>query len=678
MAVAAKLARRFGSDDSKKKDPLKVNTLRTAAGASSYHSRSRPHAERPAANGEVSCFLERSGISHLASTLLAHGWDEMELLQDMEDKHMHELKISAEDISQLRAALAGLQAQDAAAAFAASRMKRQFRMPVDLGARVNLNALDKKQARALKASWKQIQKDDRQKLGETLQHMQQIFSQTHPGAAAAVYMDWPAVTKAIGHAVDSLDDLGKASLKLRRLGSKHASLGTQEHQLHQMRSVFMMALRTFFVTGFDADLEVAWSRVFDFVLESMVQGLLEGLPAEEATMQWPARETLPKVSMCPFMQSMSMGREMPPQSGRGSACNVIADLQFPADNASMDKDSKRMIALTSAQETALKQSWKDLQRDDCKELSEIFGRLAYEFVPDTAAAAGMDWSAVVKVFGFVVERLDSLEAARTKLERLGANHAAWGTKEHHLHDMRIPFLMSLETLFGSQVLQHAWGEVYDFVAQAMVDGLSRASASPLLGQSQPSNSSLRIPSLQSRCPFKHGGDPRADSEGHCQDSDFAPTLLTSFRAEKSEAQPTETSIFLSEGQTAVLKQSWQQIQQDDCQKLGSCLCEHFYQGRPEAKMATRMDWAQVIKALGSVVDNLEDLDKSRSKLTKLGKQHGSWGTKAHQFYDLKFSLLRAIQATTVADFGTDLEIAWSRVYDFVSAAMLDGLAQAAP
>jgi hypothetical protein len=59
-------------------------------------------------------------------------------------------------------------------------------------------------------------------------------------------MDWPAVIKAIGYAVDSLDDLGKATLKLRRLGAKHASLGTQEHQLHQMRSVFMMALRTFF------------------------------------------------------------------------------------------------------------------------------------------------------------------------------------------------------------------------------------------------------------------------------------------------------------------------------------------------------------------------------------------------------------------------------------------------
>jgi len=128
----------------------------------------------------------------------------------------------------------------------------------------------------------------------------------------------------------------------------------------------------------------------------------------------------------------------------------------------------------------------------------------------------------------------------------------------------------------------------------------------------------------------------------------------------------------------VLKQSWQQIQEDDCQTLGSCLCDHFYQGRPEAKMATRMDWSQVIKAVGSVVDNLEDLEKSRSKLTRLGKQHGHWGTKAHQFYDLKFSLLRAIQTTSVADFGTDLEIAWSRVYDFVSAAMLDGLAEAAP
>eukprot|EP00930_Biecheleria_cincta_P019774 TRINITY_DN15016_c0_g1_i1.p1 TRINITY_DN15016_c0_g1~~TRINITY_DN15016_c0_g1_i1.p1 ORF type:complete len:406 (+),score=89.58 TRINITY_DN15016_c0_g1_i1:68-1285(+) len=374
MAVAAKLARGFGSDDAKKKDSLKVHALRTAAGTSSSgHGRSRPKVpELPGnANGEVLCFLERSGISHLAPTLMVHGWDEMELLQDMEDEHMHDLKISAEDISQLRAALAHhcgtVPAREAVDVSTASRPRQgQVRMPAKLAARVNLNALDKKQGRALKASWKQIQKDDCENLVEMLQHVHQIFSQTHPGAASPVCMDWPAIMKAIGHAVDSLDDLGKASLKLRRLGTKHASLGTQEHQLHQMRSVFMMALRNFFVTGFHADLEVAWSRIFDFVLECMVQGLLEALPAEGVSMPWPACDTQPKVSVCPFMRSMPMGFEVPAHGDGGSAPTTISYPASPADNASLDKESKHMLALTSAQETALKESWKDLQRDDCK------------------------------------------------------------------------------------------------------------------------------------------------------------------------------------------------------------------------------------------------------------------------------------------------------------------------
>jgi len=478
-------------------------------------------------------------------------------------------------------------------------------------------------------------------------------------------MDWPAIIKAIGHAVGNLDDLGKASLTLGRLGAKHASRGTQEHQLHQMRPVFMMTLRNLFTNGFHAELEVAWSRVFDFVLESMFQGLLEASPRGEGT--WPALEAQPKVSSCPFMQSMSMGFETPAPSGRAADYTRIADPQDPAE-------SMRQLSLTLAQETALKQSWKDLQSDDCKEISEIFSRLAHEFVPDTAASAGMNWSAVVKVFGFVVDHLDILEAVRAKLGRLGANHAAWGTKEQQLHDMRTPFLMSLETLFGSNALEHAWGEVFNFVAQAMADGLSRTSTNPSLGDRCPSETALRIPSLQSRRPFKHG-ELGADSKGDSLDADFSPTLLTSVPAEKGEAQPSETSIVLTEVQIAALKESWQQIQEDGCQKLGSCLCDHFYQGRPEARMATRMDWSQ---AVGSVVDNLEDLEKSKTKLTKLGKQHGHWGTKAHQFYDLKFSLLRAIQTTSVDDFGTDLGIAWSRVYDFVSAAMLNGLADSAP
>jgi len=394
-------------------------------------------------------------------------------------------------------------------------------------------------------------------------------------------------------------------------------------------------------------------------------------------MTWPACEAQPKSSMCPFMQSMSMDFEMPVRSRQGVAPIRTADPQSPAEKASTEKESKRVLSLTSAQELALKQSWENLQRDDCKELSNIFARLAHEFVPDTAASAGMNWSSVVKVFGFVVDRLKNLQTARAKLERLGANHAAWGTKAHQMRDLRIPFLMSLETLFGSNVLEYAWGEVFDFVSQAMVDGLLGASASSPLQERCPSNPSLRIPSLQSRCPFKLG-NLRAGSGEDPQDAESAPTLLTTVRAEKGEPRHREASILLTEVQIAVLRESWQKIQEDNCQKLGACLCDQFYQGRPEAKMATRMDWAQVIKAVGSVVDNLEDLEKPRAKLTKLGKQHGGWGTKAYQFYDLKFSLLRAIQTTGVADFGTDLEIAWSRVYDFVSAAMLDGLAEDAP
>eukprot|EP00931_Biecheleriopsis_adriatica_P045612 TRINITY_DN2611_c0_g1_i1.p1 TRINITY_DN2611_c0_g1~~TRINITY_DN2611_c0_g1_i1.p1 ORF type:complete len:741 (+),score=165.08 TRINITY_DN2611_c0_g1_i1:323-2224(+) len=629
----------------------------------------------------------------------------MEVLMEMDEKQMRAAGMQFADIAKLMTSLQELkpgQDSEYATSFLASRDESQSAVTS------HLLPLTQLQAGMLKQSWMQVQEDGCQMLGSFLcQH----FYEVQPDTAAASGMDWSQVVKAIGFAIDRLDDLEKTRSKLVRLGRNHASWGTKEEHLHQMKGAFILALRSLFPQGFSSELEQAWGLVYDFVSKAMTDGLLEEAASFEGSVQ--TNHPVPaRAGGCPFMQqSGAHGRDAsrgscPFISSQTSAVNkhvqssLALSVSKKASKTSTTPVDKGTLTIpfTEVQLAVLKRSWKQIQVDHCQKLAGFLCQHFYEVQPDTAAASGMDWSQVVKAIGLAVDCLDDLKKTKAKFVRLGRNHARWGTKEHHLAEMKGAFGLALRSMFQEEFtaeLEQAWNLVYDFVSEAMAVGM--------LQESMTDGSNLKQSGAQADCAASPPVPPLPSSRVEVHPPN--PTLLTgickrvvemgkgvsSDGAEQvvmedlSTSTPTASmapttshkAIPLTQSQEAALKQSWQQVQEDDCQLLGDQLCQKFYNDDVEAVAGSRMDWAQVVQAIGSVVDRLEDLGKVKAKLMRLGGSHARWGTKEHQFNEVKIAFLLALRSAFGDAITPDAETAWALACDFVVKAMVEGLNQAA-
>jgi len=174
---------------------------------------------------------------------------------------------------------------------------------------------------------------------------------------------------------------------------------------------------------------------------------------------------------------------------------------------------------------------------------------------------------------------------------------------------------------------------------------------------QPANSGCPFASSISQCPTPRSAEMNT-APGH------------------QRSQAMMNIIPLTEPLVALLKESWLQIQMDGCEHLGKLLAEIFFNNNPEIASASGMEWNKVIKAIGLVVDHLDNLDGAEKKLARLGANHARWRTKEQDLQHMKVAFLSAINSFFGDECTADIELAWSHVYDFVAAAMMSGLKQA--
>lgn len=157
---------------------------------------------------------------------------------------------------------------------------------------------------------------------------------------------------------------------------------------------------------------------------------------------------------------------------------------------------------------------------------------------------------------------------------------------------------------------------------------------------------------------------------------LSPADIASKEDEGGPMLTSKRPLIMTDAMHRLLTESWQQLRVDNCEQLGSLLSQHFFAQAPMSASTCGMDWSAVIRAIAFPIDRIDDLANAEKRLTRLGKNHARWQTQEYQFAEMKVAFVASLRDFFGKSFTTDLELAWSLLYDFVSGAMLDGLKEA--
>mmetsp|Transcript_2142 Transcript_2142/g.4856 ORF Transcript_2142/g.4856 Transcript_2142/m.4856 type:complete len:343 (+) Transcript_2142:48-1076(+) len=253
----------------------------------------RRHGE-PDATKAVVAFLQEAGLPQYAEALLRSGFDELETLLEIEDSDMKDLGMLRGHAVKLRRRLRE---------FKGGSQEHDFRQASPL----TRSGASLPGRTAVERSWEQVQA-----LG-TFTVAERLYRHTFKAAPDAIelfspevrlkYRDWlanedfaegnvtqsPALRKlfskfvnAIGSTVAGLHDLNRLVPMLTQLGARHANYRVDERHWPIMGKALMCTLRDCLGSSFTAEVESAWSLVYSYMSNIMIQGLRGAIAGRDA------------------------------------------------------------------------------------------------------------------------------------------------------------------------------------------------------------------------------------------------------------------------------------------------------------------------------------------------------------------------------------------------------------
>jgi serine/threonine protein kinase len=151
----------------------------------------------------------------------------------------------------------------------------------------------------------------------------------------------------------------------------------------------------------------------------------------------------------------------------------------------------------------------------------------------------------------------------------------------------------------------------------------------------------------------------------------------------------------------LVQRSWLHVQQVGADVVGEILYKKFFELVPESKILFTMEvrnrykdwssteeedetdlynspamrrlWGKVVNAVGSAVAGLQDINKLVPLLTSLGMRHVGYGIPEEYFEIGGKALALTLKEGLGELYTPDVEHAWTMVYGFISATMVNGL-----
>jgi len=250
--------------------------------------------------------------------LLQNGFDDMDVLFDIEDADMKDLGIPRGHAIRLKKKLREYQlhqyAQDDASPVYVAAPRQQVkqirtpqrRVPVHIPASA-LHAVPTEQMKsAVEQSWEQVQTLGTYVVGEILyRHTFMIMPEAihlFPSEVRMKYREWSpdegndesnvyessALKKlfskfvnAVGCAVAGLHDSSKLVPMLTQLGARHINYGVKEAHWQALGKAFTLTLRDILQETFTQEVEAAWTMAYTFMSSIMIEGLRGAIAERE-------------------------------------------------------------------------------------------------------------------------------------------------------------------------------------------------------------------------------------------------------------------------------------------------------------------------------------------------------------------------------------------------------------
>lgn len=262
----------------------------------------------------MAAFLRAADLGQYAAALMRSGFDELDVLCDMEDNDMRDLGIRRGHAVKLRrrlqdyrAAQQGTGEQGPALSEAHSSQPSGSTLP-DAARTV------------VEWSWEQVQAQGIEQVAQTFYRHLFLMAPEAIGLFSPEvrlkYRDWisgegdqegnvyesPALRKlfskmlnAIGCTVAGLHDFGKLVPMLSQLGSRHLGYGVVETHWPLLGRALSCTLRDCLGSAFSGEVETAWTMVFSFMSSIMIEGRRGAAAAKPAPGCW-AEPPLSKLS----------------------------------------------------------------------------------------------------------------------------------------------------------------------------------------------------------------------------------------------------------------------------------------------------------------------------------------------------------------------------------------------
>jgi len=184
-----------------------------------------------------------------------------------------------------------------------------------------------------------------------------------------------------------------------------------------------------------------------------------------------------------------------------------------------------------------------------------------------------------------------------------------------------------------------------------------------------------------------------------------PPTTTYQSAAAATGRPSKRSLQglpATEAQSSAVQRSWERVEHLGSNVLGEKLYKHVFRVAPQtmelfppevrykyrdwsadedgaeegdllASPALRKLFGKVINAVGVSVAGLRQPSQMVPMLTQLGARHISYGVDEGYWKVLGEGLILTLQECLGADFTPEVKLAWTLVYGFISAVMIEGL-----
>jgi len=257
----------------------------------------------------VVAFLKDIGLSQYAKALLQSGFDELDVLLDIEDADMRDLGIPRGHAVKLKRRLREYQRpedfrQDFPRQPAKAKPSGNPRFSSGGAVQACGNMPNDEMRTAVARSWEEVQALGTYAVAELLyRHTFELEPEAidlFPPDVRYKYRDWtadegadesdvydsPALRKlfskymnAVGCTVAGLNDFAQLVPMLRALGARHISYGVSERHWPLLGRALMLTLRDVLGETFSPEVESAWTMVYGFMSSIMIEGLRSAIAA---------------------------------------------------------------------------------------------------------------------------------------------------------------------------------------------------------------------------------------------------------------------------------------------------------------------------------------------------------------------------------------------------------------